>query len=560
MQESQQTTVKKKKFKYAVSAALLIIILSQMTVICYWMTQRRNLYIDELYSLGYAQSYTLDSKDVMYFYKTPEWKYETWIENESIRNHLETSDEESLFSQPPLTAINMMLQRRNYFGILNIIMSVFSPNRISAYPGIIFNILLFFLIQLLIYRITKELSGRCVPAILAVVMYGFSIMAVNMTLYIRFYSLVIVLLIGVIRIHQIMWRTERIGLFELLTVVTIALLYLALRNSELVFIFAGALVFSFIFTLIVSRQYRKALCYLVTTVPIGLFYVIRKTNLIDIILHPAKYQEKNWPVNKMTNSVLNMSPSLFAKNVKSYIKLFALKLFGSRYVLFGFAGIILILSGIWVFRRIRKIEQEKNNSNNRVFFWAVFGVAFIYLLFCGFTSAPGERYLSLIFPLVSILLFCVVSFLASEPKVRKWTLPVCIVLTLYGVFLQQVVDHNFKYVYPGDEKAIKAIEDSGIRDTIVIFCDVSSGGEHAVYDCVYLLPDSAHIYPVDDENNRIDVDGCPDTVLIWTHRKTDIDPYVDELTSGAFQVQRIGRTHASDIYLAQRVFETEETP
>ena len=544
------------KKNHIFTVVLLIVMAVQVSMIWFWTMRKTNLFADELLSFGYAHSYTFDREDVVYIYETSDWEYETWVDNRALRDHLEVSEEESLLSQPPLTALSLLLNGRNYFGILNLLMSVLAPDSISIYPGVLLNILLFVVSQLLTYRIAKEMSGSCYAALFAVVMYGFSTMAVSITIFIRFYSLVTALFLGVIRLHQIMWRTKKPVVFELLTAASMALCFLAMKNSELVFILTGALIVSFSLTLLGKGQYRKALWYLLTTVPAGLYYAIKKTYYLDILLHPANYTEKKWPVDIMTNSVLGMTPAVFVSNAKKQFGVVATSLVGSRYLCWGFAGVLLIMLGIRLARREKDPPEPPEDKCRRGCFWVILGTTAIYLLFAILTASPVNRYLSFVFPLISILLWCGIALLASDNAVRNWAFLLCAALTVCGAVLQQAVHHNYSYFYPGDKEAVEAVEDSGVQDTIFVFSDVFAG-EHAIYDFVNLLPDTARVYPVDKEHDHVDADKCPDDLLIWTYKGTEIDAYVEELTSGAFQITRIGRTHASDIYLAQRITETK---
>ena len=557
MQASAITAEKRSGREKATPVVLLAIIFLQVVVVLFWMTQKKNLFLDELTSFGNAQAYSFHAKNTAYINDSSAWEYESWVDNHLLKGQLEVSKEESLLSQPPQRVLKMLLMKRNYNGVLNILMSVFAPDSTSIYPGILFNIILFFFTQLLLYRIVKEISGSCLPALGAVLMYGFSAMGVEMTLFIRFYSLVIFLLLGALRVHQKMWRTEKIGLFELQTAFSFLLLYLAFKNSELVFIFAGALVLSFSLALVCSRRCKKALLYLLTAVPAGLYFA-QKKNLIDILLHPAEYTGMGWPLGVMTKSVLEMNPLTLAVSFRRIMKWFAERLLGSRLVLYAFAGIVLILFVVWLVQRKKNADQsQQKECKNGSFFWILFGVAAIYFLFCVLTSCPANRYLSFIFPLVSMMLWCALSLTASDTRIRKWVLPACVALTLYGSFLQQVVNHDYAYLYSEDEEAIRAVEDSGVENAIFIF-ENDFFREHAEYDCVYLLPKSAQIYLVNADQNRIDADKCPDSVLIWALPGTDIDCYAEELTSGAYHTDILGKTHASVIYLARRITGMEE--
>lgn len=531
---------------------LLLIIIIQMAVALFWVTKRENYFNDELYSLGYAQSYTFEPKKQGYIYQSPEWEYETWIGNGILKDQLEVSKQESLLSQPPLTGIKMLLTRRNYHGILNILMSVFSPDRISMYPGAIFNILLFLFTQLLVFRISRELTGRDIPSILAVLMYGFSTMAVDMTLYIRFYALVIFFLVAAVRLHQIMWRTDHFWRSEILTIASMALLYLAMKNAELAFVFGGALVFSYLLGLLANKKGRKALCYMLTVVPVGLLYLGRKTYYLTILMHPENYTEKGWPINVMANSILNINAQMLLDNTNNYLNWFVDDLLGERIVFYGFLGLLLLMFDLLLFKQVQQPQEaQPEKMGERGFNRVIAGVVVIYFLFALLTSFPAQRYMSFLFPLITILLWSAVSFLTENGKAGKLALLACTVLTLYGVLSQQVFNRRFSYIYPGDKKAIQAVEDSGVEDAILIFADVFTG-EHTIYDCISIMPDSARIYPVDRENNAIDPDTCPDQMLVWIHYDRRPQSYINDLLDNGYELTELGSTHISDVYLARR--------
>ena len=94
------------KKNHIFTVVLLIVMAVQVSMIWFWTMRKTNLFADELLSFGYAHSYTFDREDVVYIYETSDWEYETWVDNRALRDHLEVSEEKSLLSQPPLTALS----------------------------------------------------------------------------------------------------------------------------------------------------------------------------------------------------------------------------------------------------------------------------------------------------------------------------------------------------------------------------------------------------------------------------------------------------------------------
>ena len=265
----------------------LIILTAQIGLMIFWAEEKSNYFIDELYSYGYAHSYTFDKSHKRYITQSDDWQYEKWIDNEVLKEKLEVKKEESLLSRPFFTAVRMLLTRRNHQGILNILMSILSPGRISKVPGIILNLIIFALTQIVLYKMGKEMTESPCIALLIILMYGFSAIAIGNSIYIRFYALVILLLLLVFRLHQKMWYTVSSFRNEGYIILSIGLIYLAIKNSELVFILAGTLIPVFFCALLVKRDSKKATQYLISIVPLCAFYACKKTDYVDIILHPS---------------------------------------------------------------------------------------------------------------------------------------------------------------------------------------------------------------------------------------------------------------------------------
>lgn len=174
------------------SIALSIIL--QSCLILYWAQQKTNYFIDELYTFGYAHTFTYDKEDVRYITESEDWKYEEWLDNSILKGKLVVSEPDTLLNQPLAIAMKMLLARRNYMGIMNILMTLFAPGEVNKYPGIIFNLFLFALTQILLYIICKNKTKSTFVSLLMIIMYGFSSMAIGTYVYVRFYAFVILLL------------------------------------------------------------------------------------------------------------------------------------------------------------------------------------------------------------------------------------------------------------------------------------------------------------------------------------------------------------------------------
>lgn len=530
--------------------AIFIIIIAQLCLMFFWAIQKSNYFIDEFYSFGYAHSFTFDKKDITYITQSEEWQYEKWIDNSILKEKLVVSEPDSLLSQSPLTALKMLFTRRNHQGILNILFSVFSPGKVEKYPGIVFNLLIFILTQIVLFRICKELTDNAFISLLALFMYGFSSMAIGTSIYVRFYALVILLLILLLRMHQIMWRSSELWKCELLAVLSMAVIYLAMKNSELVFIFAGALIAAYFAGLMIKGEPKKGWVYFITVVPVGLLYACKKTDYVDMILHPANYLQGVGPKGWMTQNLLNFNAEQMKGMLKTCLNLLSFQLFGTRYVLCGFFFVIIILLEI---RYLGKKSHNKPNiTDKKGFVWIIFAVGIIYVVFAFLTGLERPRYWSLIFPVFVILLWKAIDSLTKQLEMKNLILSICMLFTLTGVSIAQLkYSDKISYVYRNDRPMIQELKDSDVRDCIAIYMN-HKYNDHSVYDCVNQLPDTARIYPVSLEHHHINTENFPDEVLIWMLIRQDIQPYTEDLVKAGYTIEKLGSTHCSDVYLAHR--------
>lgn len=540
---------------------LLGIVLFQMAVIACWAGQRSNYYIDELFSFGSAHSFTFEKKDVYYVNNSPEFRYETWVENRVLKEQLVVTEAESLLRLNPLNAVRRVLLGRNYHGILNLLMAVFSPGRISAIPALVFNLLLFSLAQLVLFGIMREMTDSYSVSALAILMYGCSGMAVMTVLYVRFYMLVTLLLLLILRIHQVMWRDRSLIRCESLTILGMVLLYLAFKDSELVFVIGGALVGVYALGLLLGKQWKKAALYILTIFPVSLIYALMKTSLIDMALNPAKYAGGDGAEGWMMEKLLTVNKGRVIALIGKYLEWVSSLLFGSWYVLCSFLILILLLLEFRFLGKKKTSPAVKSGNGPRAghrvpcpesFIWIVAAVCLIYYVFSLLVSIPAERYFMFYFPLLVILLWVFIHRLMKGIKYRKEIILAFALLTCAGITaLWTVRPDRIDFIYREDRPLVEALRESGMKDVIVINTG-ELDSSHSIYDCIYLMPADARLYPVKKSACHIDAAECPDEMLVWIHADRIAGQYIEDLTAAGYELAELGRTHASDVYTARR--------
>ena len=574
----------KKNYGNIQKIIFLLVIIFQIAVICHWASRKSNYFVDELFSFGYAHSYTFNKKDVGYIDNSPEWKYEEWISNEVLKTQLEVSPDESLLRKNPVSALKMLLTRRNYHGFLNIIMDVCSSGKTSVWAPIIFNLVLFVFSQVILFRIVYEMTHSFPAALLAVFMYGFSGTAINTHLFIRFYAWVLFLVLCCIRLHQKMWQEKRVLYFSLETIFGMLLLFFALKNSELIMIMGGAIVMVFATGLLIRTRFKEAILYILMIVPASLVYLVKKTSLVNIVFHPDAYQNKGGATGWITNNLLSVNCETIISRIFKYLRWFSDQVFGSWYVLCSFLVLVIILLEVRILGRKKAPKPVESDVENRReadltdsdieeqklpevvrhdaedwtatgdvrFAWVILSASAVYYVFALLTGLRYIRYFSFFFPLVIILLWTLIGILTRNLKYKKYVYAICFVLAGIGAFsLQTNRPEVIENIYANDRALIKAVQDTDIHNVVVI-CTDREDANHSIYDCIHLLPYTAEVYPINMEHHHIDAADFPDQVLVWSNGSASSDDYTKDLLEAGYSLEKFGTSHASVVYVANK--------
>lgn len=181
--------------RLATTLLVVILILSE-TLIYFHATTKYGYHIDELLSFAHANSseggflfpakisgLVFDENDIVFNkWVEPEvfWNYLTVQENEAFR-YSEISNNLSDSVHPPL-----------YYFLLHTVSSFF-PETLSKWLGIVPNMVLFSLVLLVLYKTGVLLLQSKGKSLLACAVFGLSIEAVNVTIFIRSYLLLTLL-------------------------------------------------------------------------------------------------------------------------------------------------------------------------------------------------------------------------------------------------------------------------------------------------------------------------------------------------------------------------------
>ena len=267
--------------------ALAVLLVLQTLILVSWQSRKQGDFVDEFYTLADAHEFSVTGKKQMYFHEQEDWQPERWLTVGLFQDRLTVSPEFDAedFSVPVF--LKTFVTGRNYMGMLNLTERVLSPGELSRTSAFFLNIVSFLGLQLLVYALLRRMKVRFIPAMLCLILLGGCTMMLSMAVYIRFYLWTGMLFAGTVLLHCLMWTETRPVRNLLMEAGAVFLLYLGLRNSELIIVLAGALVLSFTVGLLIRKRWAQAAYYAGPIITGGIGYLALKTGFLTALLDPG---------------------------------------------------------------------------------------------------------------------------------------------------------------------------------------------------------------------------------------------------------------------------------
>ena len=397
------------------------IIIAQVIVLLYWAHVKTNYFIDDLYSLGYASSFTGEGDTARYITRSPEFGFNEWISNAEFKKYLILNDNEKLIHTSFLNAVSKMLRGRMYFGLLNIAESIAGYSYVTARPAIVLNIILFVITEIMLILLMKKMNMDKKMSYLSLIMFGCSTYVISAAEYIRFYILVILFLILMLMCLYDFWQTDTWRKASISALGMGVIAYFSYKNSELTIPFFGGLV---LFLIIISffAKKRKQLIISFGMLLAGTLYIFLSTDFVDVLLYPENYTSQTAGVELSASNHIDTATVDTFKNYLTWAReLFETHYFGSYRLVFMFLGaatIYLILAAEKKRNEWFHIDWKRISLNNvrpmvcySLIAWAVIYEMAIHL-------GHGVYICKLVLLLIAI--FGVLDILGIAPEYRKY--------------------------------------------------------------------------------------------------------------------------------------------
>ena len=546
------------KAKYREILIYIVIIAVQILAILYWSNHKVNYHVDELYSMGYASNITGAGDTGQYITTSPDFEYDEWISNSKFKKHLIVSREERFLGLPAVSAVIRFFTQRNYIILLNIAESIADISYVSPKPGLYLNIVFFVVTELLLVLLMKKLEMDEKIRYLAVAMFGFSAYIISTAVYIRFYMLVIMMMIAMINLFYDMWKSDSWKNIAVSGVLLLLIAYLSYKDSELTVLFFAAFWFPFSCALIYKRKKRQLIAC-AAVVAAGMVYVITKTHIISVLLHPESYQDRMYIGINASENIRNVS----AWTVKWYLS-WAKGLFENQY--FGSASMIVILAvailagllfaiptdtGITIYKpRIRR-----GSTDTTIFVLVILAEMILYTTFALLCEFAIWRYYCYGFVSGTIAIWYFIDRFVKNETLKYAKRVITSILAVFVVInaLIPFSRRNIENIYEEEADFIEKVNDNDNLD-VVLISGMEDGeiSRHEIYDCVNIIPESSSIYIADIDQYENGSIPFPDEFILWTHEGRDVEKVFGDLKHSGFAIAELGSDHCSEAYVCSR--------
>lgn len=525
----------------------IIFTLIQAIIIIFWGTQKENLYWDEFYTLERAHYISDSTPGDHWIDDDPEYKIGKWLPVSMIQDTLVVTKEESVLADSFLHTIKKMVKSYNYSILLNVFSVIISPGKLSIWPSIILNIVLFIINQMILFAFCNRLFSNQYYALFATSFYGFTSMCVSMATYVRFYMFATMLTTLFTFFTCLYYSTkdeEHVKRIMYLALDALTL-YIAYGNAQYVIIYAGFLGIVLAVLIKIRQGWKRFLLFAVPVLGVGLTYIGLKTPYLKIFYDFEEvYSDSNDALTATLDQIVEFDIRYVPERILEMGHNFGYYLFGSYFVMIGFLVLFIVMAAIHKISGKNTAERKSDS-----FIWViVFSLLIYFVFFTALKLYEQIRYVSYVFPMLSVVLAAAVFNTFRDIK-KNYILALVLILTvILSVNLKAKVD----FLYTGDryniEKARALDADSMIvyantHTTMITYQSALMVGHDAEYYVYSSLEDNAI------ENLRADL---RDRMLMITYAGTDQDDVFQLLDEEGYSVEQIGGTYQYSLFDIKR--------
>lgn len=529
---------------------LCLIILVQCLCMVFWAGKKGGLYVDEFFTYEnahYAASSTPGR--VKLLDAAPR---NQWIELQDLRDLITVKTTESVLNDSPGQIIDHYINGYPYMVTLNMLLAL-TDGAFSIWIPIVFNVFLFALHQIVLYFLAKKLCNH-EAGLLSVFLFGFSGMAISMTIYVRFYMFAILFTTLFTFLHVVLWENKNIGKSLALEILIVITLFFAYRDTTLAAIYGVGMMGAYALALLIKKRWIDFGVYVIPLAGGGLWYLYTRTSLIEAFFHPEKVKASGVggaAMMSLLNNWDNLNGQTAIERSVDLLRAVGQYIFGKTILLI--VWIILILTLV-VLSHKKKSEDNRSRADRKWVYRAIIGSVCVYLIASVVLGYMGFiRYISLVYPEIVLIMILAVTYRRDEVGIEDIKIKKGILALEIGVVLAAAVFTAYipriEGLYPTDKAAIENVKDFSNIDSVIL----DFGGcveDRVMYECAAFGNVGAKVNIADlDTLNNLQTDK---DILVWQTCLVEIDTPQVLNEMGYGDVQLIAQTHESIIYKCRR--------
>ena len=461
----------KKYFMPALLALLIILQLANITKII--VNEKKSCHSDEIFSYGLANSFYEPYLDTDKVRSTVGEKHEhnlnNWISGDVIRNYVTVQKGEQFRYDSVWYNQSMDRHPPLYYAVLHTICSCF-PGTFSLVFGYAVNFACFIVIQIFLYKLSRNILKSKYLALIVCIFWGFSSAATDLTIFIRMYCMLSMWVVVFLYLHSKLIVTNDKPLLKQLIAIIIVTICGALTQYLFLFVaFITAMMFCIRY--LCKKKFKIFFAYgfslLGSVAAAAVIYPAYIPNMLSETTHTQTPFLKQFRlcIRYLLDALFPVTESGLIFWIPTLISIAVALIIISLPVLYLFRDKNFVKK---LLKKIKSFPSEIKNINFRNILPSAWGriknINFIsWVILAGIvvimavtsytvvfmTMLYVDRYLFIIYPIAALLIALTVYFVFSWAKYKKQIFAVIMIfmtLIRFSMFVTHYTFQNGEYI------------------------------------------------------------------------------------------------------------------
>lgn len=443
-------------------ALFLTLLILQLSLMIFFGYKKQGFFVDEVWTYGLSNSYYhphVYSNGAL---------VQGWLDPSYFGDYLSVNDGERFSYDSVKYNQTNDVHPPLYYDFVHTVCSLF-PNQFSKWFGLVVNFLFMIISSVILYLLAKELLGEKWMALCVMVVYGFSVGAMDTTMLIRMYAMLTCSIIATTYVHMKLISDTKHSWIIPVAVIT----YLGFM-TQYTYLFYAFFLSGFTCFYIASHKKYKFLVQYIIAVFVGL--------LLGLITFPAAWDHNVHGSRGAGGLASGFDFVYFCNSVKSFASIINKELFGGWFLVL-LALFLILCMACMVRKRLKAKDNTKEivkgkkakKGNTAVEYGILPGIllATVMSFFMISEFAPYnffDRYIFYLYPMIILLAISGIYLLlkmADWNKVYVWV----IVALLFGGLTIPSYMSGVGYLYPEQKEYNETAEKYSDKYAVFVYSD-----------------------------------------------------------------------------------------